>query len=208
MVWDLLPVLLAGELELLGELPSGAQAIWPLIAALTDAPDLTAEGLDRLAAAGVTAVQPMVLELSAAAKRRSIEGGDEAAFDRLFHGPPPSDRRFAALAVRRGIRPFLPRPLPAGNPRLALRRSCASELRLAAYLTHRLERPEADGQAFLRAARFIDREDRDLAELAARGNLEIVDWIDERSRTVVESHVATGRSPLIEELIAEFSGPG
>ncbi len=205
-VWDLLPTLLDRDLSPLGGLPDGAQAVWPLIPAVTDEAEVVAEGLDRLADAGVAAVQPLVLDLSAQAKRRLLESAGEGAFDRLFHGPPPAEREFAASARERGMKLFVSRPLPTGNPRLALRRRCAGELRLAAYLAYRLGWPEAESQAFLRAARWIDREDHDVAALAEEGNLEIVDWIDARSRAVVESIVESGNSPLVESLIVEFAG--
>lgn len=205
-LWDLLPAVLDPDRLELWELAPGAACVWPLVSGLTDGSDLVEQGLDRLRGAGVATVQPLVVELPAVARRRLAESGDAGAFDRLFHGPPPSERRFARQAAERGLACFVDRPLPAGPPRLALRRQCAGELRLAADLCYRLGRPEPESQKLLRAARWIDREDRDLAALAEAGNLEIVDWVDATGRGVIEDVVAGGRSRLVEALVAEYCG--
>ncbi len=207
-VWDLLPALLDGDRPELWEVPPGAHCVWPLVAGLTEADEVVAAGLERLAAAGADVVQAITLELSAPAKRRLAEAGDSQRFDRLFHAPRPSERDFARQAAARGFGSFLDRPLGDGSPRLSLRRRCAGELRLAADLYYRLGRPESESQKLLRAARWIDREDHDLAALAEEHNLEIVDWIDATSRGVIEELVGGGRSRLVASLVDEYTGAG
>jgi hypothetical protein len=204
-VWDLLPALLEGRLDLLDDLPRGAAAVWPLVAGLTDGEAMVEEGLARLARRDVAAIQPMVLELSSSGRRQLARGADEGTFDRLFHGRPPSAREFSSRAAARGLSTFLARPLPAGPPRLVVRRRCSGELRLAAELQHLLGLPELDSQKLLRSARWIDREDHDLAALAAENNLTIVEWFDGASRRVIEEVLEQGRSSLVAELEAEYT---
>lgn len=206
-LWDLLPVLLSPARDERWNVPRGALCVWPLVAGLTDGDERVERGLGRLRQAGASVVQAVVLELSAAAKRKLAETGDAGTFDRLFHAPPPSERDFARRAAAHGLGSFLERPLPSGPPRLALRRKCAGELRLAAELYRRLDRPEPESQKLLRAARWIDREDRDLMALAEEHNLEVVDWIDATSREVIQDLVAGGRSRLVEALVSEYRGP-
>ncbi len=206
-LWDLLPTLLGPGRAEGWRVGEGAACVWPLIAGVTDGDELIEAGLARLARAGAAVVQTVVLELSAPVKRRLAESGDERTFDRLFHAPPPSERAFARRAAAHGLGSFVARPLPAGPPRLALRRRCAGGLRLAADLYRRLGRPEPATQRLLRAARWIDREDHDLAALVDDGNLAIVDWLDAASRGVVRELVAGRSSSLVESLLAEYSGP-
>jgi hypothetical protein len=204
IVYDLLPALLAADLSVLAELPSGSCAIWPLIAGLTDLPATVEAGLDRLAAVGVRHVRGLALVLRPGIRRRLAELGGEATFDRLFHGPPPAERVFAIQAAAVGLKPFVERPLPEGSRTLAHNRRLAGELAMIGELWLRIERSEARGQAFFRAARLVDEADRDLQVLSREGNLDIVSWLDPPSREVIEELVADGRSSLREELQAEF----
>ena len=70
-----------------------------------------------------------------------------------------------------------------------------------------LERPEVEEQKLLRAARWLESEDHDVAALAEDGNLQIVDWIDATGRDAIEDLIARGRSRLVEVLLAEYTGP-
>lgn len=206
-VWDLLPALLSGGLEPLSDLPDSAGAVWPLVTGLTDGEKMVEEGLARLAESEVETVQPMVLELSSSARRQLARDADESTFDRIFHGSRPSARGFSSRAVAHGLSPFLPRPLPCGPRRLTVRRRCAGALRLAAELYHLLGRPEVDGQTLLRSARWIDREDHDLAALVAENNLSIVEWFDSTSRRLIEEVLQDGRSTLVAALEDEYTRP-
>ncbi len=204
-VWDLLPRLLRREAAEGAALPEGSSVIWPLIAGLTDASELQLEGLERLESEGVEVVHAVPLELSAPTRRRLAQGLDEAAFDRLFHSARPSTRSFVAQLLGRGLCPFVPRPLPRGSSRLALRYAAAGQLRLAAHLERVLGRSEESVQRLLRGARWAEREDYDLAALVAEENLAIVEHLDERARSVVTA-VVGGESPeVIEVLLREYT---
>lgn len=211
VIFDLAPILLTdGEGDLaavdrLAALPAGAAVVWPLVAGVSDRPEQVASGLDRLAAAGVATVQPAVPRLRPADRRRLADAGGEAAFDRLFHGPDPDERAFARAAAARGLAFLIPRPLPrpplagAGNRRLAGGLATAGELWL------RLGRAPSQGQAFLRAARWVDETGYDLVALARDGNLGVVEAIDRASRDFIEEAAATGGEPaLIGELTVAY----
>jgi hypothetical protein len=204
IVYDLLPALVAGDMDALAELPADSNVIWPLIAGLTDQPETVEAGLDRLAAVGVGYVRGLALVLQPATRRRLAELGGEAVFDRLFHGPPPAERLFAIQAAAVGLKPFVERPLPADSRALAHNRWLAGELAIIGELWLRIERSESRGQAFFRAARLIDEADRDIQVLCSEGNLGVLPWLEPPSREVIEELVANGRSSLREELEAEY----
>lgn len=204
IVYDLLPVLVGGDMNLLARLPAGSNVIWPLIAGLTDQSEMVEAGLDRLAATGVGCVRGLALVLQPAIRRRLAELGGEGVFDRLFHGPPPAERLFAIRAAAVGLKPFLDRPLPTESRALAHNRWLAGELAVIGELWLRVERSESRGQAFFRAARLIDEADRDIHVLSSEGNLGVVPWLDPPSREVIEDLVSAGRSSLREELEAEY----
>jgi hypothetical protein len=204
LVFDLLQVLLERDLEALRRLPTGATAVWPLLPGLTDDPELWEAGCQELAAAGVHCVQALVPSLTPAERRRLAERwGGEETFDALFHGRSPAERDFARAAHRHGLEPFLPRPLPAaaaGNRRLA------GALALAGELWLRLGRPVEQGQAFFRAARWVDRAPYDLEALAREGNLAVLP-LDAASRAMIAEHAETGESAQLARLLAEYVAP-
>ncbi len=195
--------------------------MWPLAAGLTDDPALWEAGCARLAAAGAATVQALALDLEPAERRRLVERCGEAAFEPLFHRPPPdarTERDFARTAHRHGLDPFLPRPLPApasagaagaggtaGFRRAAaVNRRLAGELALAGELWLRLGRPAGPGQALYAAARQADRTPYDLAGLAREKNLAPLSWLDAAGRRMVEEGAA-GESPaLLADLLAEY----
>lgn len=81
-LYDLLGPLVAGDLDVLNELRPGTAALWPLVAGLTDSPDLREEGVRRLAEAGVATLQAVSPDLLPTDRRRLFEsrtavGGDE-----------------------------------------------------------------------------------------------------------------------------------
>lgn len=205
-VYDLLPALLAGELERLSGVAAGATAVWPLIAGVTDDPGLWRPACERLAAAGATCVQALALELSPSDRRLLASHLDERAFARLFHAPPPPERDFAAVAHGFGLKPFVPRPLPRPPLAGAANRWLAAALGLVADLWLRLGRPVGRGQAYYRAMRWLDRSPRDVEALRREGNLGVLPWLDPESRRVVEDMLEHGRSHLLEELLAEYVG--
>ncbi len=216
-VYDLLAVLLAGDLDSLAALPPGSSAVWPLFAGLTDDPCLQEEGCRRLAAAGVAVVQALVPDLPPADRRRLHElatlagerSGEraDAIFDGLFHAPPPDPRAFAGAAHRHGLAPFLARPLPRPPLAGAAGREIAGLLALAAELATRLGRV-GRGQALFRAARWADRGEVDLRALARDGNLHVLPWLGPEGRRLVEEWSETGRSETLERWVERYVSSG
>lgn len=204
-VFDLLPALLARDLDRLREVRTGAAAVWPLIPGLTDDPALWDEGCALLAAAGIGPVQAITPELSPADRRWLADrwGKDEAVFEALFHREPPPERDFARAAHRHGIAPFLPRPLPRPPVRRIENRQIAGVLALIADLWLRLGRPAEQGQSFYRSARWIDGATYDLEGLVHEGNLGVLP-LDPRSREVVAEWVETGEAGLLGELLQDY----
>lgn len=204
-VVDLLSALLERDLDRLARVPAGAAAVWPLIPALTDDPDLCEDGCRRLAAAGVRCVQPMTPELSPVERRRLFdEWGNDDLFEALFHRDPRPERDFARTAHRHGLAPFLPRPIPRAPILNRENREAGGLLALAADLWMRLGRPVEPGQALYRAARWADETSYDLEGLTREGNLGVLPALDERSREVVMDWAETGESSLLAELLAEY----
>jgi hypothetical protein len=223
VVHDLLEPLLAGGgvVEQKGFEPGvapgpGDVALWPLIPGLTDGADLVEEGCRRLAAAGFGTVHGVAPSLPPAQRRQLYEriappdtemnegeGGDDDLFQALFHGPGADPRAFARAAHRHGLSPFLPRPLPrpplAGGPE----REAAGLLALAGELSFRLGQP-GRGQAYLRAARWVDRTAYDLRSLAREGNLPVLHWLGAESRAIVEEWAETGESATVGALLAAY----
>jgi hypothetical protein len=204
-VVDLLGALLARDPRVLGALPEGSAAVWPLIGGLTDGEALREEWLDRLAEAGAAVVQPVVPDLPPEDRRTLAEGRDRRVFDALFHGRPPEPRGFARAAARRGLGIVLPRPLPRPPLRGARQRELGGLLLLAGDLCQRLGRV-GRGQAHFRAARWVDRTRYDLRVLAREGNLAVIHWLDPASRAVVEEWAERGASPIVDGLLEEYAG--
>ncbi len=208
VVYDLLQPLLAGDVGRLSVLPNGSTAAWPLIAGITDRPEIWDDGLPRLAAAGVSCVQAVAVELTAALRRWLAEERGDEAFDALFHGETASEQQFAVRAHRHGLAPFLPRPAAAVTPRQARNRRFAADLALAGEVWLRLGKPMSGGQSLFRAARGAESTRYDLAALAAEGNLAVMDWLDGDSLRIVEETAADGSSSFLEQLMNEYLDPG
>jgi len=208
-VYDLLSALLVRDLERLDcfEHPARAVGVWPLIAGLTDDPELWDAGCARLAAAGVRCVQAITPVLEPASRRRLADRfgkeREEEVFDALFHREPPPERDFARLAHRHGLDPFLRRPLPRPPVLRIENRRLGGALALLAELWLRVGRPEVQGQSFYRAARWIDQTAYDVAALERDGNLAVLPF-DAESRTVVADLLETGESSLLDTLLAEY----
>jgi hypothetical protein len=208
VVYDLLATLLAGDLDALAALPAGATAVWPLVAGVTDDPAMWRSALERLVGAGVRHVQPLALALTPRDRRRFAEAGRQEAFDALFHGAAPSERAFAAAARSAGAGVFAPRPIVGVEGRAASNRRLAGGLILAGELWLRCGRGEAEGQALLRAGRWLDATDHDVTALAREGNLDRVPALDRRSAEIVRALVASGRSAVLEELEEQYASGG
>jgi hypothetical protein len=213
-VYDLLPALLAHDLERLdrlGDLPGGgATVVWPLISGLTDDPGLWDAGCARLAAAGVRCAQAMAPALEPADRRRLMERWgkerEEEVFEALFHREPPPERDFARAAARHGLEPFLSRPLPRAPVLRTENLRLGGALALIAELWLRLGRSEEKGQDFYRAARFIDRTHWDVPALDRDGNLSVLPFEPEVHAVLAEL-LETGEAELLTELLAEYVAP-
>jgi hypothetical protein len=211
-VIDLLQLLLERDLGGLRRLPAGVTAVWPLLPGLTDDPALWELGCRDLAAAGVRCVQGLALTLDPADRRQLAErwGGEDGAFDALFHREPRSERELARAANRHGLAPFVARPLPRPPLLGAANRRIGGALALAAELWLRLGRPVETGQALYRDARWADRTSYDLEALAREGNLGVLP-LDPLSREIVDEvadaddHDTPG--PLLAHLLADYLAP-
>ncbi len=206
-VYDLLEALLARDYDALAGVPAGATAIWPLIGGYTDDASSWQTGLGHLADAGVGCVQGIAADLSPGDRRRLVNEAGEAGFEALFHGPVPSERRFAQAVADFGLAAFADRPLPSTSAALRGNRRLAALLATIGELWLRLRRGEARGQAYYRAARWIDRESHDLWTLGREGNLGVVTWLDGPSRSLLEGFVSTGECPLLEQLRRDYLTP-
>jgi len=209
-IYDLLPALLAGDLDRLDRLPAGAAVVWPLISGLTDDPGLWDAGCARLAAAGVRCAQAVAPSLEPSDRRRLAERWgkerEEDVFAALFHREPPPERAFARRAHRYGLAPFLARPLPRAPVLRTENIRLGGALALVAELWLRLGRSEEQGQAFYRAARWIDRTAYDVPSLGRDGNLGVLP-LDADSRAVLAELLETGESTLLARLLAEYVAP-
>ncbi len=208
VVYDVLPLLLERDLEPVALLPAGASVVWPLVAGITDDPALCHEGVQRLVAAGVRHVQPLTLALTPGDKRRLADRTGTGAFGALFHGTAPSERAFAALARGLGARTFAARPVVGVAGRAASNRRLAGSLALAGELWLRCGRGESEGQAFFRAARWVEETDHDVAALVREDNLLLVPGLADRTGRLLVELVETGRAALLEDLEEEYAGGG
>lgn len=205
-VYDLLAPLLSHEVERLALVPEGATAVWPLIAGVTDHPELWDEGCALLSEAGAECVQPVLLELSALERRRLAEGRGDEVFDALFHGPEPSEQAFARYADQHQLKIFMVRKLLGGVPRVLNNRRLAADLALAGELWMRLGRSMSGGQGLFRASRGAESTHQDLVALAREKNLRVMNWLDLKSVEMVRDLVLEGSSELLESLLAEYLG--
>jgi hypothetical protein len=206
IVFDLIEPLLRGEVQQINELEAGSQVVWPLISGLTDHPESWEEGLELLRSRQVGVVQALVPELSPPVRRQLAERYGDQAFDALFHGDTPSERRFAQAVSALGLGIFINRPLTGLSLRQQSNRQIAAKLALAGELWHRMEKPIAAGQGLLRAARGAESSQHDLAALVRENNLKVMDWLDVPSFDMIRQLVRDDRSSLLEILSAEYLG--
>lgn len=204
IVYDLLRPLLAGDVERLALVPSGATGVWPLVPGVADSPDLWHRGCAVLAEAGASCLQPVRVALTPEDRRHLAELGGEGAFDALFHAEAPAERELGRCAARHGLRVFPSRPETGYTPRQVRNRRLAAELALVGELWSRLDRPVAAGQDWLRAAREAEASHLDLAALARESNLQILDWLPEGGVEVLNEVVERDGSALLESLLAEY----
>lgn len=208
-VVDLLPALLTGVWPSVDELNGAQVALWPLVGGTSaEFADEREQGLAVLVAARVPALLGVPLELDPGERRRLVDQGGAAWFDRLFHGDPPSARELARDADRRGLRWGIPRPKVLLSPVAERNRALAGRLGQAAELWTELGRSESAGAELWRAARQAESFHRDLAALAREGNLGLLPWLTGPAREIVEEWAAAGDSRALARLEREWSGGG
>lgn len=190
IVYDALSVLIQERFDVLAEIDRGATVLWPVVAGLTDEPDLVAAGLESLSASGVSRVVPIAVDLAPSAGRCLIDLYGERLFNSVFH-----TREADLLGVVRACAEHalqgLPRrsSLPSGRE---FERRLAAELGMIGELLLALGESPADVQDFFRAARWVEETQHDVRGLAREGNLAVVPWLSERPRSVIEE-LAAGR---------------
>ena len=213
VVWDLLALALSGgdaapaPAGRLGDARSGDAAVLPLLPGSLEAARI--DGLAAaLAAAGAIVLQALPLEL-AGRDRRALadsigESMSEASYLRLFHGEAPSALAVAQAAARHGLLPLLPRPLPRPPLRGAANLRIAGALASCGELCSLLGEPESRAQALLRAARFAEREGRDLAALARDGHLPVLPWLEGEALEVAAQAAAGAEPQLWRQLLSRL----
>ena len=170
---------------------AGATLVWPLVADWTDQPGLLEPAMARLAAAGARRVVPRAMQLDARERRllsERLQSSWPEAFDALFHGDDsrPDHSAFRRAAEAAGLEHRLPRPLPALPPPPRLRRS----RELAGHLIELGDAAATHGDAYYRAARFLDRNEVDIDAAAREGNLGVLPWLEDPARVGVEAWLA------------------
>jgi hypothetical protein len=204
VVVDPTAALLGANLESLDEVPRGCAVVWPLIAGLTDVPDLVREGCRRLSAAGASSLQPVVPVLTPAERRRLADRAGEQAYHALFHGPGPRAEAVVRAALGAGLEPWTARPGVAVPGATARNRKLAEHLARLAEWWMLLGRAEGRAQSFFRAARWVDEESRDVAAIAREGNLAVVDWLEPACRREIERFAVGDAATVLGRLAAEL----
>jgi hypothetical protein len=208
IVWDLLAAALdgrEGSIAFAGVKAGGrSAALWPLLPGLGDEVRI-ASLASAAAAAGVEALQGAPVELTARERRELGDTLEESRYLQLFHGEPPTATLVARAAARHGLAPILARPLPRSPLR------GAANLRIAGFLAECGElcllagETESRAQTLLRAARFAERGEHDLAALAREGNLGVIPWLEGEARDVVVE-AASGAEPLLRRELLDRLG--
>ena len=206
LVLDLTPALLPPKFELIAAAPRGVHCCWPLIAGLTDDPELWERGLGLLARAHVASVQPVEPALSPVDKRRLGELTNRRGYQELFHGAAPDARSFAQVVHQYGLSCFLPRPNTGYSGRALRNRRIATRLHLIGELILRTKGSVDESLSFYRAARWVDAQALDVEDLARTGNLEVVPWLSAACRQELESLVEGSESPRFERLQFDYRG--
>ena len=169
----------------------GETVVWPLVSDWTDQPGLLEPAMARLAAAGARRVVPRAMQLDARERRllaERLHSSWPEAFDALFHGDGsrPDHSAFRCAAETASLEHRLPRPLPALPLPSRLRRS----RELAGHLIELGDAAATHGDAYYRAARFLDRNEVDIAAAAREGNLGVLPWLEDPARVAVEAWLA------------------
>jgi hypothetical protein len=179
-------------------------AVWPLLPGIAPAETDRRRALETLAAAGLRTLLVVRPELRPADLRYLASRVPEDRFGEVFHGRAGARREIARQARALGLEPFPPRPPLAGA--LAANRRVAEAFGLLGELWGRLGLAAEAGQAFFSAMRAADRLPQSLERLREESNLGVLPWLDEPRRRVVEEVLTSGRSALVDDLLARYAG--
>jgi hypothetical protein len=205
---DSLPALLSpGPGEGIRRAPPrhGVETVWllPAIPGLTLGAPAEERVCRRVLELGAHAVHVYEPRLEGAELRRLAESAGAVDLPALFHSEPADGTPLMRAARRAGIEVLHPRPIAGVTGRAAEHRVLSGALGQAADLWLRAGRSPLAAQVLFQAARETDRIAFDLRALAREGNLKVLDWLVEPARSAVESWLATGAMPLLDELVAE-----
>jgi len=205
VVFDLLDDLVRRSLEGFSSLPAGCTVAWPLVAGISDDPELWEEACARLAGAGVRCIQAVTPELKARDRQQLVaeSGGADELFDSLFHRRPASERELAVVAARHGLASFFRPPSRAGS-RHERNLELAEILALAGEIWLRLGRSEVCGQDFFRASHWAASTSIEVRAVALEGNLGVVGWARAEVSELILEWASTGCSKRLEEWLGEY----
>jgi hypothetical protein len=167
--------------------------------------------LRRLAPRTPRAVVGVAPELAPPDRRRLVERLGEESFERVHHAgssPVELERGFARAVVAAGLNPFFDRLETGLPPRAARNRRIAAVLFEAGERWLALGRGEADGASLLAAGRHVESAAQEIEALARERQLALLPFLSPLARATVERFVAEGRSALLAELRAEWTGAG
>jgi hypothetical protein len=187
-------------------IPQGTWAVWPLLPGLTDGNEIRERGLERLAKTGAAGVMPIAPALTPAMRRRLAEFGSAASYSEIFHKENlPQLSEFARAVAASGLEVYTPRPALAESRR-APNRALAAHFAVLGELWLGCGRSEGRAQVFFSTSRRLDEEPLDVGELARRGGLSGIGWIDEEGLSEVRQIAIGGSSSLLRELQKAFYG--
>ncbi len=203
-VADPLHALLSEDLDGLSRVEHVDLAIWPLLPELTDSDALVAEGLERLSAAGVSFVIPVIPQIDPGSARAITERYGEHLFAALFHSGVPDQRPVLRAIARAGMDFLPPRPGVRSDRSLELR--IAAELATIAELMLLLDESPATAQESFRAAAWFEGTHFDVAAMAREGNLALVPGLGDALRQAVEDLTeGAERSRILVERITRIT---
>jgi hypothetical protein len=206
---DLLFPLLEGDLAVIDTVSPQGVVLVPLLPILSSDESSWEAILRRLEARAPLAVVGVAPELAPADRRRLVEQLGEESFERVHHAGGSAielERGFARAAAAAGLNPFFERPEVGLAPRAARNRRMAAVLFEAGERWLALGRGEADGVSLLAAARHVESATQEIEALARERQLALLPFLSPLARETVERFVADGRSALLAELRAEWTG--
>jgi len=160
--------------------------------------------VSRIQGSWLQAVRP---ELGAGERRRLVEeSGDDSLFDVLFHGEEASESEFFRSCRRHALRCFSPRPGSGPGDRRQRNLAIAARLAESGEIWLALGRPEAQGHALFRAARWVEDSHLDVEALCREGNLEVIAEIQAPALDLIRAAADGKASGLVDAWFEEALG--